>query len=509
MKKGVAVLTAFTIGVSCCSMETAVMAAQNDGDGTEDTGTSIKEFALEGNSKPEIDWEKAFRILNDSVSGDPKIDKDVFDLEETEIQDEQTENQPEESKTEPEPKSLQMPEKFEVVIDPWETDGRGQVYSEQYVIQNTGKDVGILTLSNLTCKPQEGSGAVIRTDREGLHRDGRKSIYMEMLFGTGEKIVLSEEETEYETELKPGEELSVQFVGEVNEYASRVWENADVNVGVVYSWNTKEKMEDGKDREGLDEEVSEASGDAEGKEDASGDALTEEADKSGDALTEETDKSEDVSGDVLPGKMDKSGDVQEDPEMTEKSGDASEIKTDVDEGDSQGEKSAAEDSTEYDQQEGVRIVGLNLSKEEEIEVNPWSVDENEKISEVRYRLRNEGENSGTLTLSDLKCNAKNQVGISARIKTEKDAEPQAAEELANDLKNAGENVVFIEFLPEEERKTDEAEKEQSDFDYKVQLEPGEEIILCITGRLNEIGPEELLNGEIAVTVRYSWLPFTR
>ena len=114
-------------------------------------------------------------------------------------------------------KNLQIPQKFEVVIDPWEMDGKGQIYSEQYIISNTGDTPGILTLSNLVCRPQEQSGVVVRTDKEGLHDSGDKSIYMEMLFGNNERIVFSEESSQYQTELAPGEELPVCFVGEVNE----------------------------------------------------------------------------------------------------------------------------------------------------------------------------------------------------------------------------------------------------------------------------------------------------
>jgi len=61
-----------------------------------------------------------------------------------------------------------------------------------------------------------------------------------MVFSTGERIVLSEEGAGYEAELRPGEEVSLEFSGEVNEYASGSWDNEDIIVGVVYSWDMEE-----------------------------------------------------------------------------------------------------------------------------------------------------------------------------------------------------------------------------------------------------------------------------
>ena len=59
---------------------------------------------------------------------------------------------------------------------------------------------------------------------------------MEMLFGNDEQVVLSEDGAKYQTELKPGEELSFCFSGEVNEYVDDEWKKGDIEVGAVYSW---------------------------------------------------------------------------------------------------------------------------------------------------------------------------------------------------------------------------------------------------------------------------------
>ena len=60
-------------------------------------------------------------------------------------------------------KQLWIPQKLGVVIDPWEMDGKGQIYSEEFMIRNTGDNPGVLTLSNLSVNTQENSGIIVRS----------------------------------------------------------------------------------------------------------------------------------------------------------------------------------------------------------------------------------------------------------------------------------------------------------------------------------------------------------
>lgn len=134
--------------------------------------------------------------------------------------------------------SLQVPQGIEIVMDPWEMDGKEQIYSNEYIVKNCGKTAGHLVLSELTCKTQTDE-IRIQTDKEGLHYGDEKSLYIEMVFGDGEKIILSQEDSRYETDLEPGEEVSFCFLGEVNEYASVDWTGSDIVVNVVYSWEAE------------------------------------------------------------------------------------------------------------------------------------------------------------------------------------------------------------------------------------------------------------------------------
>lgn len=136
---------------------------------------------------------------------------------------------------------LQIPQKMGVVIDPWELEGKGQIYSEQYTIQNMGETKGILTLS-FTCRAVEEGEVTVKANGEKLHEDENKSIYIEMVFGDGNRIILSPEGSKYQTELQPGEELIVWFSGEVNENACEQWRDGDIFIEGRYTWEESQDI---------------------------------------------------------------------------------------------------------------------------------------------------------------------------------------------------------------------------------------------------------------------------
>lgn len=138
--------------------------------------------------------------------------------------------------------SLQIPQRFEIVIDPWKLDGKGQIYSEKYFIRNTGAAAGRLTLS-FWCGICEENEIAVKGDKEGIHEDGSKSIFMEVVFGDGSRLVLSQEGSDYQAELGPGEELSLCFSGEVNENVSEQWKDGDVTVECHYFWDALEEAQ--------------------------------------------------------------------------------------------------------------------------------------------------------------------------------------------------------------------------------------------------------------------------
>ena len=434
-----------------------------------------------------------------------------------------------------EKESLQMPQKLEVVIDPWEMDGKGQIYSEKYQIRNTGEDTGRLTLSGLTCKPREKSGAIVRTDRNGIHEDKRKSIYMEMVFSTGERIVLSEEGAGYEAELRPGEEVSLEFSGEVNEYASGSWDNEDIIVGVVYSWDMEEDTADisgdaaeSEEETGKDDKSGDVSGDV--SEDKSGDVSGDASeDKAGDVSGDSSkDCSGDVSGDVLKNRSgdvsgdalkDSSGDVQGDRWEDQATNGLGEMETsrdktigDFSEGSSEtgkGELSGNHQTEDIEHwKEEIRTVELDRSEEAELEVDSWTATVDGESASVWYALRNTGKTTGMLTLSEPVWIGAGQDEFTVRMipGSEENLQESEKPEFFAYIEQR-EKCVLIDLIPEDgEHRVQQAGSEENRkiSEYQVELKPGEEMMVCVSVRLDGMTLEELEGGKTAVKARYSW-----
>lgn len=139
--------------------------------------------------------------------------------------------------------SLQVPRELEVIIDPWEQNGRGQIYSENYQIANSGGNAGTLFLS---CYVEKGNGQKqlkFLDDRNRVHEDDEKAVCIEILFDDGTRKNLNEEGSKYETELDAEESISFRFAGEVNENASDNWEDGDIRVTIVCGWEFEEEAE--------------------------------------------------------------------------------------------------------------------------------------------------------------------------------------------------------------------------------------------------------------------------
>lgn len=136
--------------------------------------------------------------------------------------------------------SLLIPSRMDFVIDPWEINKSGQVYSEQFVVENTSEKAGRLILSNIKCYSGAESNVKIQTDTVGLHEGTEKKIYMEMLVDGKDTIIMSEQGAEYNLWMEPGQEVRIQFTGEANENNSTKWKEKDVSVSVTYSWDESE-----------------------------------------------------------------------------------------------------------------------------------------------------------------------------------------------------------------------------------------------------------------------------
>lgn len=334
-KKRTAVIAALSIGIAAClqgygSAGLAVMAGE-----TESISGDMEESVLPEGEKSAV----PDAVLSEDENAAP----------------------PEASPTEAEekedtPSRLQMPQKLSIVVDPWEMDGRGQVYSEEYVIKNTGETAGTLTLSGLKCTPRKNSGVKVRENKRGL-RDGKeKNLYMEIAFGEEDTVVLTREGAEYQTGLEPGEELTLCFKGELNENASKSWKDGDVTVTVVYDWKPAEDVAD-EEEEPQKNAPKDKKGDKEGEEDK-----------------ESKDNDESGEKDVSPVSPDESG---------------------------------ASPSEEAEPEH----IKLQSSVERDIVIDHWTADGKGRSVSREYILENTGDMEGMLYISGLPQDAEEPCGI--------------------------------------------------------------------------------------------------
>ena len=337
---------------------------------------------------------------------------------------------------------LQIPQKLHIVIDPWEMDGKGQIYSEKYMIKNTGKTAGILVLSELACKPGVNSGVTVRDSTEGLHDDKSKSIYMEIKFDDRDKIVLSQKEAVYEKRIEPGEKLEILFSGEVNENALGEWKSSDVDASVTYSWKPETEVGKSKKKEGSVEEAKSKT-EIEGKEETG----EEEAEEGLAEKSKENTDEEDL-------KELESGLNQEDVEEEE-------------------------------------IIEFQETKETNILIDDWKQEEDGGILSVWYRFKNAGESVGTFSLTALVCRTREQSGMTVQEEKE-------------NLHEGEEKQVCMELIFSDGEKMILPKERQQNLGYEVRLVPGEELSVRFTGELNGVTYEELEEGDISVEMECSW-----
>lgn len=466
-----------------------------------------------------------FDIEKETAEEEPDAEKDK---EDEENQDEEINGVKEsinDDSVVSEMKNLQIPQKLEIVIDPWKMDGKGQIYSEKYVIRNEGNTAGTLTLSNLACKSQEPGKVIVKSDNCGLHDNEDKALYMEMWFGNDNPIVLSEQGTEYQAVLQPGEELTVCFAGEVNEYAAENWKNDDVRVSVVYSWDTEEPVEsesvgdksvteseengekeisrDSAKDTGIDDnpvKVEEPEG-LEENEEVEENIGREEGEAQG--KDEQSEANERNEGQGNPGEVGEnkvSGeDSSKNAELKEPAGDAI-----YSEGNSQWEElvSGGENIFYIDEEAQIssgteqgetgedRTKAIELSEGQEMKaiVDFWKVEPDYQITSAQYRIRNVGERAGIFSLTDLVCQPKEECGIN--VKT-----------IREEVQDTDEKVIYMELV------LGNGEKfvlTQTGSECKVELRPGEDMIIQFVGVMNVDMYENWKEDSVVIRAGCSW-----
>ena len=511
MKRRLAVISAFIIGIGCCSPGASVEASQNEKNYIKTLLGKNQAFGID-----DIKLDESYNLLNIDQGKAMESDIDWFDygnLDSGEVdlnsQEEDEANKKNREGKTSEMKDLQIPQKLDVVIDPWGMEGKEQIYSEEYSIKNTGEMAGILTLSRLTCKPQEKSSAIVKMDKKGLHDNSEKAVYMEMIFENDDRVILSEVNAEYQVNLEPGEELNFRFAGEVNEYAEDKWTNEDIKVDIVYSWSVKTERND-MDGQNIDEI------------NASEDGVNESATKDTDDLNR--DSIEDTND------INSEGDMSSDVECAgRKESDNTEKEIEVDDGsqaavDLESEETDNDDTLPWieefsykqdiDKNEGEKKERIDLqkmkksklmidswTKDEEIQDEESNQDDKDNQSEQEkqgirivsseYILRNTGETAGTLILSGLTCKTPEQGGITVMENQE-------------ELNHSVGETIYIEMLTRVGEVEEKKALSQKDSEYQIELEPGEEISIRFAGEMKERSDEDWKNENVEVTAVCLW-----
>lgn len=132
------------------------------------------------------------------------------------------------------PVRLQVPEKFDVVMDPWEMDGKGQIYSGEYTIKNISGAKGTLKLTGIAAGTEEDVG--VQSDHEDVHTGNGRDLFVEMVVNGEDSLTLLPGGTDYEAILEADEGVTLRFAGEMNENAEDGWHDGDVAITVVYDW---------------------------------------------------------------------------------------------------------------------------------------------------------------------------------------------------------------------------------------------------------------------------------
>lgn len=498
MKKRMTAIVVLIIGIGCWFSEAVVMAEESD-DENRSIDFRLEDYLDKNSLKGKDDISSVSEDLL-GVGGEHSFEqpRNMFDIEEkkTAEKDSDVKRDKKDEKKESEElaetkdsagdetvvsemKSLQIPQKLDVVIDPWEMDGKGQIYSEEYVIRNGGDTAGTLILSNLACKTQESGKVIVRSDNDGLHDNEEKSIYMEMWFGDSDLIVLSEQEAEYRAVLKPAEELTIHFAGEVNEYASENWISDDVRVSVVYSWETEEPMED-ENEEDKDTEKSEENE----IEKALIDTSASDKEKTDDEFVRAEDLEE-------VGKNEEAKESQNSKENEELKEPVEDVEDDEEnifyiDGDVRIDDGIIQEEIEED-----RIKVIELSEEQMTKaavVDSWKVKQDYQITSIKYLIQNVGERAGIFSLTDLVCQPKEECGIN--VKT-----------IREEVQDTDEKAIYMELV------LGNGEKfvlTQTGSECKVELRPGEDMIIQFVGVMNVDMSEDWKEDSVVIRAGCSW-----
>ncbi len=132
--------------------------------------------------------------------------------------------------------TLRVPRNLNFVIDPWEINGKGSIWSQEYVFSNNGKAPVELKMRDIKCSAREGifcAGAQVSPE-EVIGASG-KAVQMKLELSNGDVIYVTEDGGSYETIVDAGESFTLTVIGIISDEAKEQWQDGDLSLSLSYA----------------------------------------------------------------------------------------------------------------------------------------------------------------------------------------------------------------------------------------------------------------------------------
>lgn len=141
--------------------------------------------------------------------------------------------------------TLRVPRNLNFVIDPWEINGKGSIWSQEYVFSNNGKAPVELKMRDIKCSAREGifcAGSQVSPE-EVIGASG-KAVQMKLELSNGEVIYVTEDGGSYETIVDAGESFTLTVIGIISDEAKEQWQDGDLSLSLSYAARVCEPKEE-------------------------------------------------------------------------------------------------------------------------------------------------------------------------------------------------------------------------------------------------------------------------
>jgi len=132
--------------------------------------------------------------------------------------------------------NVSVPTNLDFKIDPFEIAGRGQIYSDDYIIQNVGATDVLMTISQVqVIFANEYDFQAVAHEIDYDYQSPVKTVYMVLNINSSPLIITDSAIGEYETILLDGDKLKLSVSGNLNMFPAERWRDGDIKILLSYS----------------------------------------------------------------------------------------------------------------------------------------------------------------------------------------------------------------------------------------------------------------------------------